>query len=223
MKELLSLLFSPATLVLLSMALMIVPPAPAGRALGEDGVAVSDGPKRPRDGPGRGGAGARLRRWLGRIWPSALSSGGGRIDRLAVAADIALFAACVRAGLSPGTAAGAVAGSTSDESAGVWSDVARLLAVGVDPARAWHRMNGVPGLAELSGITRLSHRSGAAIATGCERVADTLRTEATDSAHAAAERAGVYIALPLAVCFLPGFIVLGLAPVVISLGLELLG
>ncbi|MDU6013102.1 MAG: type II secretion system F family protein, partial [Corynebacterium sp.] len=37
-----------------------------------------------------------------------------------------------------------------------------------------------------------------------------------------AERAGVFIALPLAVCFLPAFIVLGLAPVVISLGAQLL-
>ena len=41
-------------------------------------------------------------------------------------------------------------------------------------------------------------------------------------ATARAERAGVLIALPLTLCFLPAFLVLGLAPVVISLGTALL-
>ena len=48
------------------------------------------------------------------------------------------------------------------------------------------------------------------------------RHDAERLVAARAERAGVLIALPLTACFLPAFLVLGLAPVVISLGTELL-
>lgn len=211
-------MFSPLTWLLLAGALLSSPPRPVGRELARAGQPVTEGPKRPRDGPQ-----VTLPRLLARFVPALGANRDRQVDRLAVAADIGLFAACIHAGLSTGTAAAAVADSADPATRDLWSKVAALLSVGVDPARAWGQMAGLPGLTELAGITRLSHRSGAAIATGCERIAEQLRSEAADSANAAAERAGVFIALPLAVCFLPGFIVLGLAPVVISLGLDLIG
>jgi len=78
-----------------------------------------------------------------------------------------------------------------------------------------------PYLGALASLVVMSDHSGAAITAGCQRIIATLRAEATAHATAAAERAGVFIAFPLAVCFLPAFIVLGLVPVVISLGAEL--
>ena len=39
---------------------------------------------------------------------------------------------------------------------------------------------------------------------------------------AEAERAGVLIALPMTLCYLPAFFLLGLAPMVISLGTSIL-
>lgn len=207
-------ILSPLSLLLLAVALQITPPRPRHR-----GSESWRGPKRPRDGPAGGAPDRRpawLSTWLDRAW------GNGPIDRLAVAADISLFAACLRAGLSTSQAASAVATAASPGTAGKWESVAALLQVGVDPGRAWQAMNDTEGLSELADLSRISQRSGAAVAEGCERIAETLRSEASDASQAAAERAGVFIALPLAVCFLPGFIILGLAPVVIGLGTQIL-
>lgn len=182
------------TLLLLAAALAL--PAPDVRARLP---VAGETPKNPRDGPPR-----------------------GRVDRLAVAADIDLFAACTTAGLSTATAAGAVATTGEAATAGLWRPVAALSAIGVPADRAWAGMAEVDGLAEVAVLARMSQRSGSAVAEGCRRLATTLRADAADDATARAERAGVLIALPLALCFLPAFFTLGLAPVVISLGTDLL-
>lgn len=182
------------TLILLAAALLLPPPRPGARA-------GHPGPKTPRDGP------------RGRPDP----------DRLALAADIDLYAACLRAGLSPGTAAAALVDAGADPATRpTWRTVAALLVIGVPAERAWSEAAGTPGLADLAGLATLSGRSGAAVSEACGRLAAALRDEAAAQATARAERAGVLIALPLTLCFLPAFLVLGLAPVVISLGTSLL-
>ncbi|MGV0352653.1 type II secretion system F family protein [Corynebacterium confusum] len=157
-------------------------------------------PKTPRDGP------SALLRGIS----ERLTTRQGP-DPLDVASDVELFAACLRAGLSTQQAASALArvGQLSER----WGEVAALLAVGA---------RGRLGIDELAHLVVMSGQSGAAIAQGCERISHTLRVDAQSQATAAAERAGVFVALPLAVCFLPAFVVLGLVPVVISLGAQLL-
>lgn len=59
--------------------------------------------------------------------------------------------------------------------------------------------------------------SGAALADGVADLAEQSRQEAAHSAVAAAERAGVLIAGPLGLCFLPAFVCLGIVPVVAGL------
>ena len=86
---------------------------------------------------------------------------------------------------------------------------------------AWSALASQPHLEELVRLTQLSGESGAAMATGCHRLVAQLRAEASAQATAREERAGVFIAAPLAVCFLPAFLVLGLIPVLISLGQQL--
>ena len=138
-------------------------------------------------------------------------------DPLDAASDLELFAACVESGLSPRTAVAAVA-----EASPAWADAAALLGVGVPLEAAWSALSAQPHLEELARLARLSGESGAAMATGCHRLVAQLRAEASAQATAKAERAGVFIAAPLAVCFLPAFLVLGLVPVIISLGQQLL-
>lgn len=58
---------------------------------------------------------------------------------------------------------------------------------------------------------------GAALADGVTALAEESRHDAAHSASAAAERAGVLIAGPLGLCFLPAFICLGIVPVVAGL------
>ena len=149
------------------------------------------------------------------------------------ASDIGVFSACATAGLPPAAAAAAVADTHTAEHAqsaepgtpgghSPWHTTAALLALGADPERAWSELHPLPGGTDLANVVTLSNASGAALAHGCHRIAARLRDEATDRATAQAERAGVLIAIPLTAFFLPAFFVLGLAPVVISLGTELL-
>ncbi len=156
-------------------------------------------PKTPRDGP-------RPRR-------------ARAASEAVLSHDIELFAACLKAGLGPAQATRAVAETSPVEA---WGSTAALLALGVPAAEAWEPIAAVPGLEELASLNVLSGQSGAAIATGAERISAGLRDQAADAATARAERAGVFIALPLAACFLPAFILLGLVPIVISLGAEIL-
>lgn len=143
----------------------------------------------------------------------------GPTSALDIAADIELFAACIHAGLSTAHATTAVAAITQSER---WRSVQALLAIGVEAERAWAPMRGADGLAELAALATMSERSGGALSAGCQRIVDKLRRDSDNTAKAAAERAGVLIALPLATCFLPAFFILGLAPTVISLGTTML-
>ncbi|MEJ5928745.1 type II secretion system F family protein [Corynebacterium sp. H128] len=140
----------------------------------------------------------------------------GPYQALSHAADIELFAACLASGATLAVAAEVVA-DVSGTARQQWSSVAAMLAIGVDARTAWTPMRDATELAEVARVAKISERSGSALATSCVRIAEDIRQRTSDSATAAAERAGVFIALPLALCFLPAFFILGLAPIVINL------
>lgn len=144
------------------------------------------------------------------------------LGALAAAADLELFAACSAAGLNPALASAAVASVSAPQSAGYWQQVANLLALGVPAQRAWEIMRKTHELKELAALAVTAEQSGSAVIENCLRLARQLRAEAKEEATTKAEKAGVLIALPLTLCFLPAFLVLGLAPVVISLGSQML-
>jgi len=81
----------------------------------------------------------------------------------------------------------------------------------------------VPELADLVALARRSGDSGAAMSAGAAELAVARRAAAGDGAEATAERAGVLIAGPLALCFLPAFVVLGLVPTIAGLARSMLG
>ncbi|MCX7541738.1 type II secretion system F family protein [Corynebacterium sp. P5848] len=188
------MIWAAVTLLLLAAAALCSGPDPVQRLHPGTG----HGPKQPRDRP---------------VDASPLD----------IAADIELFAACTTAGLSTRIAIAAVAEAAGSTTADDWRRAGALLAVGAPVTDVWQVLAQLRGLDELARAARHSGDSGAGIATGCERMAARLRAEATDQAVGAAERAGVLIALPLTLCFLPAFILLGLAPMVLSLGTPLLG
>lgn len=164
-------------------------------------------------------------------------------DPLAVAAALDLFAACLRAGTATAHAARAAAevcSPSSDDPAGndgrprgaagtaprlgsALRGVADLLALGEDPAEAWAGLAREPGLEPIARLARRSADSGASLAREAGQLAESFRSSAADSAVASAERAGVAIAGPLGVCFLPAFVCLGIAPVIIGLAGDILG
>jgi pilus assembly protein TadC len=140
-------------------------------------------------------------------------------DPLAAATAFDLLAACLRAGLPVASAALAVAGFAPEPLGGSLRHAADLLALGSDPASAWQdATDGADDTAKALGrMARRSARSGASLAAGVAELAEQRRAAAVDAAAAEAERAGVLIAGPLGLCFLPAFVCLGIVPVVIGL------
>lgn len=151
------------------------------------------------------------------VAPTSARQRDGPASALTIAADIDLFAAGVASGLSTAYAAHIVAELADPSTAPTWQSISALLAIGVDARAAWAPAAGIDGLADIARAAQASERSGAQLATSCERIAESLRTSARDAAVAAAERSSVLIALPLTLCFLPAFFILGLAPIVINL------
>ncbi|MGO9928316.1 MAG: type II secretion system F family protein [Mycobacterium sp.] len=149
-------------------------------------------------------------------------------DPLAVASSLDVLAVCLEAGMAVSTAAAAAAPSAPPKLAGVLRRAADLLALGADPSVAWSISPDLPAGpvdAQTDALLRLARRSassGAALAGGLAELADQCRHDAAHTAAAAAERAGVLIAGPLGLCFLPAFVCLGIVPVVAGLAGDVL-
>jgi pilus assembly protein TadC len=126
------------------------------------------------------------------------------------------------------TAAAAAAPSAPPPVARALRRAADLLALGADPVVAWaipSEPHANPADAPVDALLRLARRSassGAALAGGVAELADQSRHDAAHTATAAAERAGVLIAGPLGLCFLPAFVCLGIVPVVAGLAGDVL-
>ncbi|ORW94687.1 type II secretion system protein F domain-containing protein [Mycolicibacter terrae] len=146
-------------------------------------------------------------------------------DALALAAGLDVFALCLTAGMPVSAAAAATARSAPPQLAGALRRGADLLALGADPGIAWSAPKDRaldPSAIAVLRLARRSGSSGAALATGLAELAAHCREEAAHAATAAAERAGVLIAGPLGVCFLPAFVCLGIVPVVAGLAGDVL-
>ncbi|GAC62717.1 type II secretion system F family protein [Gordonia sp. PS3] len=148
---------------------------------------------------------------------------GGSPDPFDIAAGYDTLAVCLRSGLPLATAA-AVAARTSPPVLGrSLTRAAELLALGSDPDQAWAAAESdSPEFAELAALIRRASRAGSAVADVVSGFADGTRRRAENAALEAAERAGVKISGPLGLCFLPAFVCLGIAPVVIGLASGLL-
>lgn len=144
-------------------------------------------------------------------------------DPLAIASSLDVLAVCLAAGMAVSTAAAATAASAPPPLARVLRRAADLLALGADPAVAWAvspeaaRSSVDDHTDALLRLARRSASSGTALAAGVAELADQSRHVAAQAASAAAERAGVLIAGPLGLCFLPAFVCLGIVPVVAGL------
>lgn len=144
-------------------------------------------------------------------------------DPLGVASSLDVLAVCLTAGMAVATAATATAVSAPPRLGRVLSRAADLLVLGAEPGVAWSAPPDLPAGwidAQTEALLRLARRSassGAALADGVIELAAQARQDAAHTAAAAAERAGVLIAGPLGVCFLPAFICLGIVPVVAGL------
>lgn len=151
--------------------------------------------------------------------------GRRRRDPFATASALDVLAVCLSSGMAVPTAAAASADYAPATLGAQLRRAADLLALGADPDMAWRAQDPSveDGYEALARLARRSASSGSALATGVAELAEQSRQEAGHAAVAAAERAGVLIAGPLGLCFLPAFVCLGIVPVVAGLAGEVFG
>ncbi|MEU8758584.1 type II secretion system F family protein [Streptomyces sp. NPDC048659] len=141
--------------------------------------------------------------------------------RLPLAAD--LLAACASAGAGPGEAAEAVGRSLGGPVGDSLVRTAAELRLGGEPAEVWRRFGALPGAEGLARCLERAASSGAPAAEAVARHAESLRAARARAAAVRAQRAQVLITAPVGLCFLPAFLAVGVAPVVIGLATGLLG
>ncbi len=138
---------------------------------------------------------------------------------LPVAAD--LLAACLLAGSMLPDAARAVADAVGGPLGERLHYLVAMLRLGADPADAWRRLAGEePALAPLARTVARTVDSGAPVADAMTQLAERLRLERRWAAAARARRVGVQATVPLGLCFLPAFVLIGVVPVVIGLVVQ---
>ncbi len=130
---------------------------------------------------------------------------------------VTLLAAALRSGAAPAeataVACAALPGPAADRLAGV---VARL-EVGADPVQVWERLGEDPDLGRLGRALARSQASGAAVVPTVERLAADLAGRARAETEERARAVGVKAAIPLGVCLLPAFVLVGIVPLVAGL------
>ncbi|MGY1696552.1 MULTISPECIES: type II secretion system F family protein [unclassified Geodermatophilus] len=163
-------------------------------------------------------AGVLADRLLRRGGRAASADDAGAVE-LPVACD--LLAVCLAAGMPVAGALGAVATALPGPSGDALGAVAGRLRLGAAPHAAW---TGAPaGVAGLGRVLVRAGESGAAAVPALHVLAAEARSAARSDAEAAVRRAGVWVLAPLGACFLPAFVCLGIAPMVIGIAGQVFG
>ena len=144
---------------------------------------------------------------------------GGLLRELPGACD--LLAVCLSAGVPVASALAAVGAAVPRPLGPYLAATANLYQLGAEPRRAW---SGIPAaLAPLGRALVRAGESGAAVAPALRNLAADCRAEARAATEAGVRRAGVWILAPLGLCFLPAFVCLGVAPLVLGIAADVFG
>jgi pilus assembly protein TadC len=100
--------------------------------------------------------------------------------------------------------------------------VGRLLSLGAEPAAAWSELAAAAGYGQAAAAGRRCAGSGSRLAGALHAAGAELRQQRHSAALTRAERIGVWSLLPLGFCFLPAFLCIGVAPVVVGVAGKVL-
>ena len=150
-----------------------------------------------------------------------LESSAARAERLQVTADAPLAAELLSAALAAGVplerAVPVVADAISGPLGARMRRVDHLVSLGRPAASAWGTLGSEPALAPLVAAVARSARTGAPLADLLTLAAGDLRDQARAAARTEIRAASVRAVMPLGLCLLPAFALLGVAPLVGSL------
>lgn len=147
-----------------------------------------------------------------------LETGAQRKERLAIVADAPIAAELLSAALAAGVpleaALPVVASAVGGPLGRRLEHVSSLIRLGQPPGSAWARLGSEESLRPLIAATSRSARTGAPLAELLAQAAGDLRQQAQTSARAEIRAAGIRAVLPLGLCLLPAFVLLGVVPLV---------
>ncbi len=135
-------------------------------------------------------------------------------DDLPLAVD--LLASCLAAGQAPGVALGEVAAVLSGPVHEELTAIVARLRLGSDPTAVWSDVARHPQLGSWGRCVLRAVDSGASVAEAMAAHAADLRARSRAQVEARARAVGVRAALPLGLCLLPAFVLLGVVPLVVG-------
>ncbi|MDR1237282.1 MAG: type II secretion system F family protein [Propionibacteriaceae bacterium] len=154
-----------------------------------------------------------LTTWLGRIPTTArLSRAQAVKDEIPTICE--LLAVCLDTGLPLRNAVRALLPVFTGPVHTALAQVDARVRLGVDEALSWSELRDEPGWQELADELSRAAASGVGIATALRELGASARTSAAAEAHERARSVGVRSVLPLMVCFLPAFMLLGIVPII---------
>ncbi|MDN4171921.1 type II secretion system F family protein [Nocardioides sp. SOB77] len=136
---------------------------------------------------------------------------------------VTLLATALRAGSAPGEAVELVCRALPGPAADRLAPAAARLALGVDPTAVWAGLGQDAELAPLGRALARAHTTGAPVVATVERLAAELAARARGDVEDRARTVGVRAAVPLGLCLLPAFLLVGIVPLVAGLLGELTG
>ena len=160
--------------------------------------------------------------WVGKAWAWAARRRSGRrkTDRDVVRElpeTLDLLAVCLEAGAPMTNAIATVAAVSQPATAAILHGIDAQLQVGRDPQDAWGSLADHPDWGPPARDAARSARSGTSLVE-CLRVhADEARRRRREQETKQARSVGVKSVQPLALCFLPAFVLIGVVPLVASL------
>nr|NLI50444.1 type II secretion system F family protein [Propionibacterium sp.] len=134
-----------------------------------------------------------------------------------------LLAVCIQAGRPPRGALRVVADVCAEPTRGVLLGVWNEIDLGVPEHRAWASLADVPGYRGFARDVGRAVGSGAALADLLRERGREARAAAAVAARARARTVAVTGVLPLVVCYLPAFLLVGVVPIFGGLLARLLG
>ncbi|WP_205473204.1 type II secretion system F family protein [Nocardioides sp. SYSU D00038] len=130
---------------------------------------------------------------------------------------VGLLADAVRAGRPPGEALELVVEAFPGAAADRLAPLGARLALGADPAQVWGGLADHAELAPLGRALARAHTTGGSVVATIERLAVELAASARADTEDRARRVGVQAAVPLGLCLLPAFVLVGIVPVAAGL------
>ena len=144
------------------------------------------------------------------------SSDVGLSDEISLQASVVadVLAATLAAGAPIEAALRGAAEASDQPTRGHLERVVSALEWGADPHQAWAALLDDPGFAPVARVVVRSHTTGASMSDALESAAMALRKTHVTAVEARARAAGVRSVAPLALCFLPAYLLVGVVPVI---------